>query len=134
MPLDRRPVEEPRTVYRFVHVDDVDDPKLVEDFRSDRESGKRPVPREKAIPELQDGMSTFGSLSGARDQWQTISEAAAKRDQAVRVGYYIAEVELVPDRGYSVEDLDEPNEPLTTWGEANRLAEDVRRIYPAAIS
>jgi len=123
-----------RTVYRFVHAASTDDPELVEDFRSDRDSGKSPFRREKAFPELRDGMSTFGSLEAARALWQTVFVAATARGQEVRMGNYIAEVELGPDEGFSLEDLDEPDEHLTIWGEPARLAAAVGRIYSATTS
>lgn len=109
----------------------IDDPALVTDFRSDRDSGKSPFRREKAYPELRDGMSVFGSLEAARAQWQTVYDAATARGQEVRMGNYVAEVELRAD-GYSLEDLGEPDEHLTIWGEPSRLAGAVCRIYPAA--
>lgn len=117
-----------------MHVEDLDDPKLVEDFLSDRESGKRPLRRETMYPELQDGMSTFASLDAARDLWETVREAAAARGQEVRMGNFIAEVELQPDRDFSIEDLDEPDGHLTIWGDPAQLAQAVSRIYLAATS
>lgn len=110
----------------------VDDPALSDDFKSDLASGKRPFRREKVYPELQDGMSMFGSLAAARDLWQPIYEAAAERGQEVRMGSYVAEVELDVDQGFEIEDLGEPGEHLTVWGEQTRLASAVGRIYPAA--
>lgn len=76
-------------------------------------------------------MSVFGSLEAARAQWQTVYEAASARGQEVRMGNYIAEVELTPDRGFCLEDLGEPDEHLTIWGEPSRLVGAVGRIYPA---
>jgi hypothetical protein len=116
-----------------VHASTTDDPALVEEFRSDRESGKRPFAREKAIPELQDGMSVFASLDAARDRWQEMHEIATQRGQAVRAGHHIAAVELTPECGFSLEDLNEPDQHLTMWGEKSRLAGAVVRIYPAGI-
>jgi hypothetical protein len=118
-------------VYRFAKVEALDDPALRDDFLSDRESGKRPLRREKAYPELRDGMSTFGSLEAARVVWRDIHGAATRRGQAVELGEYIAEVSLEPDCGFDIEDLHEPDEHLTIWGEPDRLVEAVRRIYPA---
>jgi hypothetical protein len=130
-PLDRRPVSEEMTAYRFVHVESVDDPAPVEDFLSDRETGKRPLAREKAYPELQDGMSMYGSLEAARAVWQDVYEAVTARGQEVRLGDYVAEVVLTPGNGYDYEDLGEPDEHLTIWGDPASLADAVDRIYPA---
>jgi hypothetical protein len=130
-PLDRRPVTEQMTAYRFVHVETVDDPPPVDDFVSDRDAGKRPLRRERVYPELQDGMSMYGSLDAARAVWQEVSEAAAARGQEVRMGNHVAEVVLTPGKGYDYEDLDEPDEHLTIWGDPASLADAVDRIYPA---
>jgi hypothetical protein len=118
-------------VYRFAKVGAADDPALRDDFLSDRDSGKRPLRREKAYPELRDGMSTFGSLEAARVVWRVIHDAARLRGQEVELGRYIAEVNLEPNSGFDVEDLHEPDEHLTIWGEPDRLVAAVRRIYPA---
>lgn len=105
----------------------------MEDFRSDRESGKSPFRREKAFPELRDGMSAFKSEKAARAQWERIRSAAESRGQQVRAGNYIAEVFLEPGEGFDVEDLGEPDGHLTIWGDAAKLASAVRRIYVAAM-
>jgi hypothetical protein len=91
----------------------------------------RPFRREKAYPDLMDGMSVFGSHKAARERWETIRQAADQRGQEVRVGYFIAEVMLAPGQGFEIEDLGEPDEHLTVWGDAAKLTAAVRRIYPA---
>lgn len=133
-PLDRQPVTERRVAYRFVHVDNPDEAASPEDFRSDRESGKNPLRREKVYPELCEGMSFYGSLEAARAVWQTVYEAATAREQAVRMGNHVAEVVLMPEQGYYIEDLREPDEHLTIWGDKDQLAAAVRRIHPALIN
>lgn len=115
-----------------MNVADIDDSALVDDFQSDRTAGKPPFRREKVYPELRDGMSTFASLEAARAVWEKVSAAAAKRGQAVRMGSFIAEVELGPDLDAAVEDLGESDEHLTIWGNPAQLAGAVSRIYPAA--
>lgn len=119
-------------MYRFTRCASKNDPHLREDFLSDRESGKRPAARERAIPELQDGMSTFGSLAAAQARWLDLREFASARGEAVRAGYYIAEVVLRPGIGFELEDLDEVDEHLMVWGDADDLTGSVIEIYPAA--
>jgi hypothetical protein len=69
-PLQWRDLEpgEEKLAYRFVHTADREDVHLADDFRSDREAGLEPLDeRERAIPELQDGMSagrTYDNLGG----------------------------------------------------------------------
>lgn len=58
---------------------------------------------------------------------------ASSRGEAVRAGYYIAEVLLRPGHGFEVEDLGEEDEHLTIWGDPDALASAVIEIYPAAI-
>jgi hypothetical protein len=118
-------------VYRFVHAAELDDPALRNDFLSDRESGKRPFAREKAIPELQEGMSMFGSLDAARERWRDMAEIALSRDQPVRAGYFIAELLLRPRSEIDLEDLGEVDEHLTIWGDPDTLVAAISAIYPA---
>lgn len=102
------------------------------DFLSDRETGKRPFRREKLYPELRDGMSAFGSLDAAREIWATMHEAASSRNQEVRAGSYVAEVGLTPNADFQIEDLGEPDQHVTIWGDPDQLAGAVSRIYPAS--
>lgn len=76
-------------------------------------------------------MSAYGSLAAAREVWDSLRRLADQRGEPIRVGYYIAQVELVEDRGFSLEDLGEPDQHLTIWGDRNHLAEIVSRIYSA---
>lgn len=108
------------------------DERLREDFLSDRLSGKRPAAREKRVPELQNGMSAFGSLEAARERWQDMSVIAASRGERVRAGDFIARVDLRPDVGFQLEDLGEVDEHVTIWGDPDALAGVVGEIYPAS--
>lgn len=108
-----------------------DDPALADDFKSDEDSELRPSAREKRIPELRKGMSAYGSLAAARRVWDSLRQIADQREQPVKVGYSIASVRLVPDCGFSLEDLKEPDQHLTIWGDRHRLAEVVSRVYSA---
>ena len=123
----------PRQVYRFVHTADPADPALPDDFKSDKDAGKTPGRRETAYPELMDGMSTFGSLSKARERWATFKRAAEKRGEQLMLGDFIAEVKLAPDQGFDAEDLKRRDEHLTTWGDPAHLSQAVSRIYPAEV-
>lgn len=125
-------MEEPRAVFRFVHVADREAPFLADDFRCDREVGLRASSRERAYPELQDGMSAYGAFAAAQRVWETLRAIASARGEDVRVGNYIAEVELAAGQGFSLEDLGEEDQHLTIWGEKGRLAGAVGRICPAA--
>ncbi len=130
-PLDRRPILEPTSVYRFVHVERPDDPELVPDFRSDQEAGKRARERQAAIPELHRGQSMYNSLVSAREAWNGLHRAAERKGQRLRIGDYIAEVELLPGRGFAIEDPGHASGHVTVWGDKERLAASVRQILIA---
>lgn len=71
---------------------------------SDRETGKRPLRRERMYPELRDGMSAFSSLQAAREVWtEDLEPRARERGEPVRAGDYIAEVTLTPEMGVDIE-------------------------------
>jgi hypothetical protein len=122
-----------REVFRFVHVSDRDDPCLVDDFRSDAERHKKPRGRSAVIPGHMDGMSSFRSLTLARDRWQTIAAYALKKGQTVAIGEHIARVGLVAGQGFAYEDLGGPDGHITIWGAPDRLVAAVGGIEPAAI-
>ena len=121
---------EPRRVYRFVHVAELTDPALRDQFLADRENGMTPFfRREKLYPELLDGMSAYGSAQAAERRWAECRDIARQRNEPMRVGEYVAEVELTPNQDVDVEDLGEPDEHLTIWGDPDRLCAATRRIY-----
>lgn len=74
----------------------------------------------------------FTTLGAARQAWELPRKIAEERRQFVSVGYYIAEVNLMPNAGFLIEDLDEPDGHLTVWGEPSALAVSVAEIYAAA--
>jgi hypothetical protein len=113
-----------------VHVADLGDPALPGEYRSDRENGMTPFfRREKRYPELLDGMSAYGSSDAALRLWTRCRNIAVERNEPIQIGEYVAELELVPNQDFSVEDLHEEDEHLTIWGEPNRLAAATRLIY-----
>jgi hypothetical protein len=113
-----------------VDVAELNDPALAAEFRSDAENGMTPFfRRERRHPELLDGMSAYGSRESALRRWTKCRQIATERNEPVQIGNYIAEVELVPGRGFFIEDLDEDDEHLTIWGNPDLLAAGTRRIY-----
>ncbi|HWD85161.1 MAG TPA: hypothetical protein VG321_05375 [Solirubrobacteraceae bacterium] len=114
-------------------MDDLEDPVLPTQFRSDRENGMISLfRRERRYPELLDGMSVYGSPAAAGRLWLKCRETARERGEPMRIGAYVAEVELTPGQEFSIEDLHEDNEHLTIWGDPDRLAAATRRIYAPA--
>lgn len=134
-----QPIAEPKVVFRFVKHADPNDDNLSDDFASDQERNKSPLPDEH--PELLTGMSAFDSEAHARKRWAELrsfalrkrSERNKRRQRPFRmsVGDYIAEVELVPDEGFEIVDLGDPDGHLTIRGDKHRLAARVSRVYPA---
>jgi hypothetical protein len=137
-PLDRRSVDQQRTVYRFVRTADREDPDLRNDFHSDRARAALegaeyiPVDREAEFPELQDSMSVFGSPEPMRERWSRISARAAAKGQTVKLGDFIAELNLEPGEDCWIEDLGEEDQHMHLWGDPDRLASAVVIIEPAA--
>jgi len=68
-PLNRQPVTEPTTVYRFL----VSEQPQESDFRTYRELGRHPSGRSAEVPELMDGLSAFRSLETARLKWADLT-------------------------------------------------------------
>jgi len=138
VPLDRRPLVEPRTVYRFVHTADHESPELRNDFLSDKARAELlgeeyvPVGREAEIPELQESMSVFGSPEPMRERWARISRRAAEKGEPVKIGDFIAEVNLEPEQGFLVEDLGAEDQHLSLWGDPDQLVGAVGSIARAA--
>jgi hypothetical protein len=124
-------VEARRAAFRFVHPSSMEDPALADDFKSDKEAGLRPGGRERQIPELCQGISMYGSLASARQVWSNLRQIADERGQKVRVGYYIAEVVLMPGNDFEIEDLGEPDEHLIVWGDRFKLCDAVGEVYDA---
>lgn len=75
----------------------------------------------------------YGSIEKARAIWGPIAARCAARGITPRIGEYIAEVALIPDLGFEIEDLGQIDEHLTIWGAADALADAVVSIYPAAM-
>ena len=122
-----------REVFRFVRASSGDDPRLLDDFRSDAERGKTPRGRSGTVPGLMDGMSAFRSLELARDRWRAIAALALRQGRPVAVGESIANVTLVAGRGFAYEDLGEPGGHMTIWGTPESLLAAVAGIVPAAV-
>lgn len=131
--LHRREVIRATEVYRFVHVPDAGDPRLIGDFLSDRSRGKKPLGRAERIPELLDGMSVFRSLATARRRWEDI-EARVRRknpDGTIKIGEYVARLVLEPDGDFLVEDLGDADGHMTIWGNPKKLMAAVVEIHSA---
>jgi hypothetical protein len=124
-------------VYRFVGVSSREIEGLWKYFKSDREDGKPPKEREQLYDELRDGMSAYVSWEAARDVWQGIEDAQAARKRSgrrkpLRIGDYIAEVQLVKDQGFEIEDIGDVGGHLTIFGDPRALAAAVTDIQRGA--
>jgi hypothetical protein len=128
--VDRGPVTFARSVYRFCQHEFCEAADLLADCA--REGQKRPDERERECRELLTAISTYGSRKAAQDVWAAIrANALRKGDPTVKVGHFIAEIELVADRGFEIEDLDEPDRHLYVWGAPNMLLAAVTSVFPA---
>lgn len=108
---------------------------LAAEFVSDRDAGYPASGREHKYPILQEGFSAFRSEELARRRWRGMRKNATQHGELeVAKGSFIAELELIPDAGFFIEDLQESGGHLTIWGDPTSLAETVRRIFPAVVS
>jgi hypothetical protein len=126
-------------VYRFVGVPSREMEGLWKYFKSDREDDKPATERELLYDELRDGMSAYTSWEAARDLWQGIEDAQAARKRSgrrkpLRIGDYIAEVQLVQDQGFKIEDIGDAGGHLTIFGDPHALAAVVTDIQRGAKS
>jgi hypothetical protein len=129
-------VSQPLTVFRFVRVDAIDDSRLIDDFRSDKERGKRFVGRSARISELRDGLSAFRSLELARRRWVDIEVRVHERHPAgkVKLGDHVAALLLDPGPSdFQYEDLGHDDGHMTIWGSPVNLAAAVFEIVPAKV-
>jgi hypothetical protein len=135
-PPDFRPLTSERTMYRFVHVADREDPAIRIDFLGDRDSYAargaeyRPLPREIEFPELQDTVSFHESAAFMRARYAEIRERVAPRP--VKLGDFLAEVTLRPGQGFEVEDLGEEGGHILLRGDPDRLVAAIGPIEPLA--
>ncbi len=122
-------------MYRWVKDASVAAPGFVENFASDAERGQKPLPDEH--PGYMEGRSAFDTLEHAREAWMAIYDKLAKRKKGkpvqMRVGNYIAAVELTPNHGFEVDDPPDADPRGHLWikGDKTRLAAAAGPIYEA---
>jgi hypothetical protein len=140
-PPNWEPVEEPRTIFRFVQHDSQNHPDFASNFIPDAEN-----PNQQALedehPDFRLGMSVFASCRQAKAVWAGIVakvEAAASsrnkrrnRPLKIKVGHYIAEVLLAPGHGFELAGPPDERGHMTLKGPAQALAAATRNVYPAA--
>lgn len=114
-----------------MHTSETDDPGLSDDFHSDAARNKPARGRARRIPELQDGMSAFRTLEQARERWRDVAALARQRGEPVRIGDYVACVDLKAGLDFAYEDPGEPDGHMTIWGDPDLLAAAVSGIEPA---
>ncbi len=81
-----------------------------------------------------DGMSAYGSYEEALVVWQGIHASYATRGKKMQIGNYIAEVRLMPDMGFRIEDIGDQTGHVTIFGLPKDLAAavaDIKRGQPA---
>jgi hypothetical protein len=137
-PPNWQQVVAPIVVYRWVKHSSPDVEDFVRDFESDAERGETPLPGEH--PDYMLGRSAYDSLENAQDAWMRlyakIQERKKGKEFEMKVGYFIAAIELRPDDGIEIDapvDAD-PRGHLWVKGDKAKLAAACSTIYPAARS
>lgn len=110
---------EPVLVYEFVPTDDKEAPEFQEQFKSDKERGTQPSPREERYPELHDAVSAFRTFEDAERRWVQIARRVG--EDRVRLGPWVATVRLEPGQGFAYEDCDDPTGHLYVWGDPGKM-------------
>ncbi|HEV3323832.1 MAG TPA: hypothetical protein VG147_16780 [Solirubrobacteraceae bacterium] len=138
-PPNWQPVSEPRTVRRFVQHDSPEHPDFAMNFRSDEEAEKPPLRDEH--PDHRLGMSVYDTEEHARAIWAGIAEKVRERASArnkrrgkapkLRIGDYIADVELQPGNGFELAGPPDERGHMTLRGNKDRLAVATKRVYAA---
>jgi len=141
-PPEWKPVREPKTVFRYVKHDSADHPDFVQNFLPDRDNPDKNRVDPLEHPDYSLGMSVFATESQARDNWSEVfrklSEGSSKRNKRrkrtprLKMGDFIAEVELVPDAGFELAGPPDRRGHMTLRGDCHRLAKATKRVYPAA--
>jgi hypothetical protein len=104
-------------------------------FETDAERGLTPLPGEH--PDYMLGQSAYDSLENARAAWARFYESRVERNKGkpvqMRVGHFIAELELDPADGIEIDaPLDaEPRGHVWIKGDKHRLAASFVEIYAA---
>jgi hypothetical protein len=108
-------------VYRITKAEDVDDPALVDDFRSHYETGKPPRNVEEGWAVVHMGISCFRTEGAA---------ASTARFWPV-IGDHVAAVDLGPGEGFNIAETGSAQH-LTIWGDPVKLAAAVEEIRAVA--
>lgn len=119
-------------VFRIVRTADIEDPNLVESFRSNADLGKPAVGRAERLPALHRGISVFKTRAQAADRRRRIVERLTRGGsrESLRIGDHVATLRLV-GASFRVEDRDDADGHMTVWGDASSLAAAVVEIVDA---
>jgi len=120
----------PLVVYEFVPTSDRSAAEFVDEFRSDKARGKGPSPREERFPDLHDSISAFRTFEDAHRRWKQIADRFGA--DKVRLGPYVARIELEPGQGFKYEDSEDPTGHLYVQGDPVKLVEAVADVAHVA--
>jgi hypothetical protein len=138
------PVRSRTVVFRYVQHDHRNHPEFAMNFLADRDNPdkKRVDPLEH--PDFRLGMSVFATEDQARENWAEVFKKLSasgsdrnkrrKREPRLKMGHFIAEVELVPGQGFELAGPADKRGHLTLKGDPEHLAGATKCVYPAARS
>jgi hypothetical protein len=108
-------------LFRIVRGDDMEQPGLVESFRSHYELGLPPRRAERRAAVIHMGLSTY----------RTVSQARGTAARFPRIGTHLARLRLEAGRGLNFADTGHPGH-VTVWGDPLMLASSVVDIEPVS--
>jgi hypothetical protein len=107
------------TIFRIVRSDNVDDPVLLNSFKSNYELGEEPRKVERSSTVVHMGLSAYleeGVAHGTSQKWE-------------KLGDFVAVLRLRPDQGFNFAHTGHPLH-LTVWGDPVKLRDAVVDIQP----
>lgn len=140
-PPDWQPVDETRVVRRFVKHDSADHPDFASNFLPDAENPDKVPVDEDEHPDHRLGMSVFDTEEQCRAIWEGIvkklRDGASRKNKRrnrppkVKLGEYIADIELTPGEGFELAGPPDERGHLTLRGSRDKLAAATINVYPA---
>jgi hypothetical protein len=140
-PPDWQPVGETRIVHRFVKHDSADHPDFASNFLPDADNPNKQGVDENEHPDHRLGMSVFDTEQQCRAVWagivKKLQDGASKKNKRrnrtpkVKLGEYIAEIELTSGVGFEIAGPPDERGHMTLRGPQDKLAAATIRVYPA---
>lgn len=127
-PVQREPVTEPMTVFRFMRSDSMERSSLERELRTGEEADEGPDSRERKHELLRRSRSMFAPKHKMVARWRKARQTAGSKGEQLQLKF-VAELRIGPGEGFYYE-VDGNGGHLPTWGETSKLAACVIRVVP----